>query len=697
MPSGRSATRPARTLLPLAAALLASHAVLAQAPAKAAPAVPPSAVPDRASAYYHDSLAHLYEEMAVNNGRPDYAAQAIEEYKLALDADPRSNYLQDGLASLYFKLGRVREAISTAQDRLKTEPNDIAAHELLGRVYLRSLGDGQNPQSGQVLQLAIGEYETLARLKPNDLETHLLLGQLYGLNHESVKAEQQFKEARALDNNSEEAVLKMAELYGEEGQTDQAISALTSIPADDRSGRVDLALAAAYDQQRKYKEAADSYRAALEDEPDNPDIERALGTALMNDDQLDPALVVYQQLVAADANDTTSFVKIAEIQRRQGHYDQALATLTKARTLPGAGDNLELAFNEAVLYDAMGKYDESIQTLKGVLLSTAKVDGKYSDPEKSNRAIFLDRLGIVDREANRTPDAIDAYKQMVALGGDYVARGYQGEVDTYRDAHMWKDAVAVAAQSAAQSPKDKSVQLAYAFNLADTGEPEKGLALAKSQLTGGPDDRDTLIAVANIDLRLHRSADALANLDKADAISAKPAELEYTDLLRATVYDHDKQYDQAEVQYRKALAIDPDNATVLNDLGYMLADRSVRLPEALAMIQKAVKLDPQNGAFLDSLGWVYYKMGQYREAEDNLQKAIARTSTDASMHDHLGEIYEKTGRLKLAVSQWERSLTEYAQSLPADVDPEDVAKVKRKLDDARVKLARVGPTTGKKM
>ena len=82
--------------------------------------------------------------------------------------------------------------------RSTKNPNDIEAHELLGKVYLRSLGDMQSPQSGQMLQLAIAEYEKLAQLKPNDVETHLLLGQLYGLNHDSAKAEAQFK-ARAED------------------------------------------------------------------------------------------------------------------------------------------------------------------------------------------------------------------------------------------------------------------------------------------------------------------------------------------------------------------------------------------------------------------------------------------------------------------------------------------------------------------
>jgi Tfp pilus assembly protein PilF len=133
--------------------------------------------------------------------------------------------------------------------------------------------------------------------------------------------------------------------------------------------------------------------------------------------------------------------------------------------------------------------------------------------------------------------------------------------------------------------------------------------------------------------------------------------------------DRQKHYDEAEAEFHKALAIDPQNPTILNYLGYMLADRGVKLPEALTLIRKAVDLDPQNGAYLDSLGWVYFKSGQYDLAEQNLRKAMERMSTDPTVHDHLGEVYEKTGKLKLAVTQWERSMTEYAHSLPADADP----------------------------
>ena len=683
-------------LIPAAALFFAAHTMVAQAPAAATHLiVPATTTPDRASSYYHYGLARLYEDMAVNAGRSDYATQAVEQYKLALDADPNSRLLQDGLADLYFKIGRIREAVTAAQDQVAKNPDDVEAHSLLGKVYLRSLGDMQTQQSGQMLQLAIAEYEKLAQLKPDDVETHLLLGQLYGLNHDSAKAEAQFKLAQGIDANSEEVALNMARLYSEQGDPKRAAEVLNAIPVDDRSPRIEFALGASYEQLKQNKDAIAAYHRALDLEPDNLDTERGLANALLADGQLDEALKVLTGIVAAEPQDAQSQVHISEIQRRQGHYDDALKTLEKAKPL--APDSLELTYNEALIYDSLGRYDDAIGVLTKLVADTERTDGKYSDGEKTNRSIFLDRLAIIYREQNKTAEAVAIYKQLIALGGEYVKSGYSGQIDAYRDAHQWKDATAVAAQVAKAMPNDHAIQLMYAGQLTDTGQVDQGIALAKAQLAatmGTPDERDSHLALATIYTRLKRWPEASAELNSADALATKPDEKLYVYFLRGSFYDRQKMYDEAEAQFRKALAIDPQNPTVLNYLGYMLADRGVRLPEALILIRKAVDLDPQNYAFLDSLGWVYFKSGQYALAEENLRKANERSNSDPTVHDHLGEVYEKTGNLKMAVAQWERSMTEYASSLPADADPADVAKVQHKLENARVKLAKAG-TPGK--
>ncbi|HEV2645386.1 MAG TPA: tetratricopeptide repeat protein [Acidobacteriaceae bacterium] len=705
-------------LVPLAAMLLAAPVVSAQDTAAKQPAshaatnsAEPAAATsdvDRSSAYYHYGLAHLYEEMAVSAGREDYATQAVEEYKLALNSDPKSAKLQDGLAELYFKIGHVKEAVTAAQEQVKQNPNDVEAYTLLGQVYLRSLGDMQGGQSAEMLRLAIAEYETIDRLKPANLETKLLLGQLYALHHDSAKAEAEFKDAQKIDADSEEVVLNMAQLYGQQGDSQRALNTLVAVPVDDRSARVEFEIGAYYDLLKKPKDAAAAYRRSLDLEPDNPDAERGLGNALLADDQMDEALKVFLPLVTADPTDAASEVHIAEILRRKGRYDEALATLEKAKLQPQAQDSPELNFNEAVIYDAQGKYDQATGVLQKMLDSSSHPDGKYTEAEKQNRAIFLSRLAQIYREQNKTAEAVATYKRIVDLGGDcakapaenqanpcYARDGYQGEVDAYRDAHQWKDATAVAAEAAKSSPKDRLVQMMYAQQLADQGQVEQALTLAKAQL-GSSEDRDIEEDLTQMYIRLKRFPEATEYLEKAAPLATTPEQRLYVMFLRGEIYDRQKMHDQAEAQFREALKIDPQNAEILNYLGYMLADEGQKLPEALTMIAKAVELDPQNGAFLDSLGWAYYKSGQYAQAEENLRKANERMSTDPTVHDHLGELYEKTGKLKMAVAQWERSMTEYAHSLPPDADPEDVQKVQHKLEEARMKLAKLSPAPAEK-
>ena len=701
----RSSLTSCRTLIPAFVLSVASSSLSAQTLKHHAPDAPAEttatskATPpvDHSAAYYHYGLAHLYEDMAVNAGRPDYATQAVEEYKLALSADPNSALLQNGLSDLYFKLGRIREAVTAAKDRIAANPNDIDAHKLLGKVYLRSLGDMQGQPSNEMLQLALGEYETLAKLEPNDIENHLLLGQLYGLNHDSAKAEAQFKQAEKIDPTSEESVLNLARLYSVQGETQRTIDVLKAVPQEDRSARIELALGGSYDQVKNYKGAAEAYQRSLDQEPGNIDAERGLANALSNQGKLDEALKAFGTVLAAEPTDVQSQIRISDIERRQGHYEEALATLKKAKEL--TKDNAELSYNEALIDDSLGRYDDAIAVLKGLIESGTHADGKYADGEKQNLAIFLDRLGIVDREQNKTAEAVAAYKQLIGLGGEYVTRGYQGEIDAYRDAHQWEQATAVAADAAKASPKDKSVQLMYAGQLADVGKGDEGIALAKAQLKGTPEaateDRDVHLALAQIYVRLKNWAAAKAEIDTAETTAKRSDEKMYIYFLRGELADRQKLYDEAEAEFDRALAIDGQNPTVLNYLGYMNADRGVKLNEALKQIQKAVELDPQNYAFLDSLGWVYFKLGEYTQATQNLQKAVERSSTDPTVHDHLGQVYEKTGKLKLAVTQWERSMTEYQHSLAADADPEDVAKVQHHLDAAKVKLAKVSTTAAK--
>lgn len=651
----------------------------------AAPTAPKE--PDQAAAYYHFALAHMYEEMVSMYGRSDYANKAVDEYRLAIENDPNSDYLNAALAELYARTGRIRDAVLEAQDILKRDGNNLEAHRLLGRIYLRSLGDMQaGTQSQEILKLAIEQYEQLVKLDPQSVEDHLLLGRLYRLNNELLKSEAEFKTAVKIQPDSEEAVTTLAYLYNEEGDSSHALQVLSSIPESARSAKVYSALGYTYEQQKQYKEAIDSYRRSTELDHDNLDSVRGLAQNLMNDGQTEAALEQYKVIADADPSDAQTYMRIAEIDRRNGKFDQALEALKKANSV--VPDSLEVQYNIAVIDEAQGKYDDAIAILNQLLQKTEHADGQYSVAEKNNRAVFVERLGTVYREANKQQQAIETFRQMLDLGDENAIRGYQQMVETYRDNRQWQQATDVALEAAKKFPDDRDLQMVSASQQADMGNADVAIERVKAMLKGTPEDRTVYIALAQMNSRVKNWSQAEADVAKAAELATKQDDKDYVIFVQGSIYERQKKYDLAEEAFRKAIADDPKNAMALNYLGYMLADRGTRLEEALGYIRRAVALDPQNGAYLDSLGWAYYRLGNYDLAEENLRRASERIGNDPTVHEHLGELYQKTGRLKLAAANFARALEEWNKTVPAEVDTDDVAKVQKELETARVKLAK---------
>jgi tetratricopeptide (TPR) repeat protein len=668
------------------------------APAKAAEAGD-SAVqaPDRAQAYYHLALANTYEEEAVTQGRPEFVTRAIEEYKLALNADPSSPQLSNALADLYFRSGHAHEAESTARALLRNTPNDIEAHKLLGRIYLRALSEGKNAPSSasptdNALDQAIAEFEKIVALEPTSVEERMVLGQLYTVKHDQKKAEEQFKTAQALEPDAEEVVLNLARLYAESGDIEREASVLEAVPVTNRTPKMEDALGAAYEQLKKTKEAIAAFQRAADMEPGDADTLDALAQALLNDNQIDEALKQYRGLAEADPENAGALVHIGEIQRRQGKYEDALATIRKARKMEP--ENLDAGYNEGLLLDVLGHFDEAAQVYEKMVDLTSHANGAYKEDEKNNRGIFLERLGTVYHEQNKTPEAIATYQKMIDMGSETAVRGYQFQVDTYRDAKQFDKAVEVARKAVEANPKDRDLKLMLAGELGDLGKTDEGLALARGLLANTAEDRQIWLSLGQMYVRARRWKEADDAFDKAEPLTTKKEDRTYLFFLRGELAERQKHYEPAEQYFRQALDLEPSSAMTLNYLGYMLADKGIRLKEALDMIRKAVEQEPMNGAYLDSLGWVYFKMGDYERAEDNLRQAVERDQSDPTVHDHLGDLYEKTGRIRLAAAQWELSLAQFAKSAPADVEPAEVAKVQKKLDTAHVRLAKQESATG---
>jgi tetratricopeptide (TPR) repeat protein len=684
-----------RLFLVLGVASVAVAQTSQSTPAASDPGQPAPRKVDKAAAYYHYTLAHMYEEMVTAYGRSDLALKATEEYRLAIEADPSSEFLTSSLAELYVKTGRIADAVREAQDIIKRDATNLEAHKLLGRIYLRSLGDmpGGNG-SDNILKLAIEQYQEIVKLDPQSVDDHLLLGRLYRLSNDMQKAEAELNTAIKIDPNSEEAVTTLAMLYTDEGDTAHALKVLGSIPDSARSAKLYAALGAAYEQRKEYKNAIDAYKHAIVLDRDNLDAIRGLAENYLNDGQLDAALEQYKVISDSNPEDAQTYVRIAEIYRRQAKYDLALENLKHADTL--IPDTAEVPYSMAAVYQAQGRYDEAAKLLQDLLKKTEKsTEVGTSQTDRNNRAIFIERLGMIYREQENYTAAVETFRKMLTLGDENARSGYQEIIDTYRDAKQWPQATATAKEAVQKLPNDRDLRMVLDAQLADMGDFDQAVADIRGMLKGGAEDRDVYVRLAIIYTRAKRWSDGEQSLGKAEQLSTKTDEKAYVSFLRGDLYQRQKMYDQADNEFRKVLAVtaptDPQAAATLNYLGYMNADRGVKLDESLNYIKQALTFEPNNGAYLDSLGWVYFKLGKYDLAEENLNKAAVHMGSDPTVQEHLGDLYQKTGRLKLAASHWDRAVQEWNKTVPAEQDSEAFAKVQQKLDAAKVKLAKEDP------
>ena len=142
---------------------------------------------------------------------------------------------------------------------------------------------------------------------------------------------------------------------------------------------------------------------------------------------------------------------------------------------------------------------------------------------------------------------------------------------------------------------------------------------------------------------------------------------------RGISHERTGEWDNAEADFRQALALQPDQPQVLNYLGYSLVERGEKLEEALDMIERAVAARPEDGFITDSLGWALYRIGRYDEAVEPMERAAQLEPVDPVINDHLGDVYWAVGRQTEARFQWRRALS---------FDPEEKAaqRIRRKLE-----------------
>ncbi len=628
---------------------------------------------------------------------------AVAAYKEAIVLDPNSAELRVAFGSLYLKNRNVIDAESQAREAMKVEPTNLEGRKLLVKIYIAQSFVG-NTFDKEKARAAVKELEEIAKADPSakielgekPIPVLGVIGDLYWSLDEKEKAIEAFKKVSEGDATADTAHMQLAQMYFQKNKfREAAVAARKAYEINPKSTQYAGLLAKSLLRLGRTQEALDIYKKALNvkdadkdkdkiEEGDSDILKSAMGLSPLTFDyadalvfagKYDEAIKQVEPILKIARKDSPIYLAGIRIKvdalRRSGKREDAAKTLEDSLKGQDVSESLPVLYSLAETYEEMQKFDKAVETYEEALGAIVNPDGSIGNREedKQNAGAVLTRIGLAYRTAGKRDKAIETFERMRKVLGADSPRADQLIIDTLLNEGKNKEAYDAATAAVTRFPTERSFKITRAQaagRLGNTADVETSL---RPLLKNTDEDADVYLAWASIQLEANQ-------LKQAEESARKASTLEPNDIgpliTLSLIQERQDKFKDAEASLRKALEIDPENATVLNNLGYYLAERGERLPEAISLIQRAVNIEPTNGSFMDSLGWVYFRQGKIPEAQKYLEQAVIYSSRSATIHDHLGDLYKKQGQTDKARAKWE-------EALKLATEPEEIKRIKEKL------------------
>ncbi len=253
-------------------------------------------------------------------------------------------------------------------------------------------------------------------------------------------------------------------------------------------------------------------------------------------------------------------------------------------------------------------------------------------------------LRLAEKAPSSNPDVAYQYLAQIAE-----------ERKDYAGAVQWLDRIEDQRMVGAASVK--RAQMLGRMGRFDDAQAIFGDMLADAEDIADPDQRaQRMMAVRQAEVGMLMEVKAYDRARKVldERIKAEPNNAEWLYEL-AMLDEREKRYDSMERRLRQFIALQPDQKQGYNALGYSLADRNIRLQEALKLLEKATELGPDDPYIMDSLGWVKFRLGQLQPAAKLLRDAYAK-APEAEIAAHLGEVLWQLGERDEARKTWEEGV-----------------------------------------
>ena len=566
-------------------------------------------------------------------GKPDEALKLLQR---TLRADPGAADAHAEIARIHMDQGHFDLAVTAVNQALKLSPERADLRSLAGQVHQFW---GQSGGGEAELRLAAQEYERASTLNPQDPSPLRDLTRLYSVLRDAKAALGAWKRLAAADPRNADAFMQVASLSLATGDTQAAVEALeTASAADAENVRVLQLLGDVKQQAGKTEEALNHYEAAAKLDPKDLVTRLKIGEILIASHRGAEALEMANETLRQDQSNRFGLDLKARALKELRRIDEALEV---AESL-SAGDpkDLKAAFLVVTLLEQKGALDRAEEGLNTLL--RRNTSNEDADSVARNNRVFWAHAGMVRQRLGRYQEAADAFGEAANAGKEKDGSLVTYRIDSLISAKAFDKALKEA-RAARQDPafKDESdLRFLEAYALRGTGDEKGASALVDSFLSTTKDETADTLSAAEFYQRGK-------NLERAQKLFARAAEKDPKNVRAhfslGSVLERQKKFDEAEKAFRAALALAPDAAITLNYLGYMNADRNVRVDEALSLIQKALATDPDNGSYLDSLAWALHRLGRNTEAEEAIRKAVLTQDKNAVVIAHLGLILAAKG------------------------------------------------------
>jgi len=507
-----------------------------------------------------------------------------------------------------------------------------------------------------------------------EAHAHYALGVINDLNDENVSALDEFSNAAGLDIANESLVIELSERFIANKNPDKALELLKKATArSEASGMLFAKLGFVYSQLEKMDLAIEANRAAIKKSPGLFAGYQNLFLNYLQSKRADEAWKVLDDASGQTVADADFFVKLGEAylggtrqfpKQKEIVQPKAVAALNRALELKPADSETQLKLAEGFII--FGETDKAVKIYRDVLrrpvldqfvrmavrskladIYVRKDDRKAAaaeledlirdDPTNPQAHLVLGRIAFVDREFEK---AEDHFSKTIILNPDYEDGYYE------------------------------LAEVQLELNKADAALETLDKARGKFQ--------DTFICEFLTGLAYAQGKQyqlAINHFNGAEVIGSAREPKKLTEVFyfqTGSAYERNGEYGAAEKYFKLALEIAPEFHEAMNYLGYMWADRGVKLTESRELIEGALKHEPTNAAYLDSLGWVLFKLKEPQQALEQMLKAEKFSpKPDATLYDHLGEIYSALKQHDKAREAWKKSIA---------VERSD--EIKNKLDHA---------------